>query len=134
MFSPRMIRVLDAVARVLRPDKRHLPFGGVQLIFVGDFFQLSPVFTEQDRLWTEAMVKEHGSDEEGDDLAYDFAFEHPLWEEYIGTANVVLLRQNFRQVRGNMCRALASACPISPFHPASCVIGCSSSPGELREE
>jgi hypothetical protein len=36
-------------------------------------------------------------------------------------------------VRGGTCAcALASACPISPFHPASCVIGCSSSPGCLR--
>jgi ATP-dependent DNA helicase PIF1 len=93
-----MIRILDEVARVLRPDKRHLPFGGVQMIFVGDFFQLSPVFTDADRVWTESVVKEYGQEEEGDDLVYDFAFEHPLWEKYIGTANVVLLRQNFRQV------------------------------------
>jgi len=100
MWQPRMIRVLDEVARVLRPEKKHLPFGGVQMIFVGDFFQLSPVFTEQDRVWTEAMVKEHG-ESEGDDLAYDFAFEHPLWIEYIGLHNVVLLRQNFRQGKGD---------------------------------
>jgi hypothetical protein len=31
-------------------------------------------------------------------------------------------------LRARMCYALASANPFPPFHPASCVIGCSSSP------
>jgi alanyl-tRNA synthetase len=35
-------------------------------------------------------------------------------------------------VGGTCACALASACPISPFHPASYVIGYSSSPGYLK--
>jgi hypothetical protein len=38
------------------------------------------------------------------------------------------LTDDLRKVGGTCACALASACPISPFHPASQFIGCSSSP------
>ncbi|MFN6943625.1 MAG: helix-turn-helix domain-containing protein [Cytophagaceae bacterium] len=43
--------LLDAIDEVLRyvRKKRHLPFGGVQLLFIGDLFQLPPVVN--DREW-----------------------------------------------------------------------------------
>lgn len=42
--------VLDAIDRALRRDCRSsAPFGGMQMIFVGDLFQLEPVVTESDR-------------------------------------------------------------------------------------
>jgi hypothetical protein len=41
--------LLDAIDRVLRRyKKRHLPFGGVQLLMIGDVRQLAPVVTESD--------------------------------------------------------------------------------------
>lgn len=41
MLGPNMINIADAVCRaVLRSD---VPFGGLQVIFVGDFFQLPPI-------------------------------------------------------------------------------------------
>ncbi len=42
--------VLDAVDIVLRHfrGKEHLPFGGVQVLFIGDLFQLPPVMPDQD--------------------------------------------------------------------------------------
>lgn len=56
MLTPTLLEYLDAVGRQIR--KRDEPFGGIQLVLVGDFYQLPPV--SQDRLRT-------------------FAFESPLW-------------------------------------------------------
>lgn len=42
--------LLDAVDDVLRRYRdRHKPFGGVQLLLIGDLQQLSPVVKEQDQ-------------------------------------------------------------------------------------
>jgi len=41
MLSSRMLTATDAVCRTVR--KRREPFGGLQIILVGDFFQLPPV-------------------------------------------------------------------------------------------
>ena len=41
--------LLDGVDSVLRRYRRgNLPFGGVQLLMIGDFFQLPPVVKEED--------------------------------------------------------------------------------------
>lgn len=57
MLDARVIDMIDRAMRVLRKDRR--PFGGVQVIFVGDFYQLPPVgresiFAFQSRAWQEA--------------------------------------------------------------------------------
>jgi ATP-dependent DNA helicase PIF1 len=41
MISSELFDKLDAIARCLRKDRR--PFGGIQLVLCGDFFQLPPV-------------------------------------------------------------------------------------------
>ena len=47
MMSSRMFDLLDQVGRVVR--KRYdVPFGGIQVIFSGDFFQLPPVGSRDD--------------------------------------------------------------------------------------
>jgi ATP-dependent DNA helicase PIF1 len=56
MLTPALLEYLDAVGRRIR--KKEEPFGGIQLVLVGDFYQLPPV--SQDRART-------------------FAFESPLW-------------------------------------------------------
>lgn len=42
--------VLDAIDRFLRKNgkDKNIPFGGIQMIFVGDLFQLSPIVTAED--------------------------------------------------------------------------------------
>ena len=48
--------LLDAMDRTLRHYRRSsAPFGGVQMVFVGDMFQLEPVVTREDR----AILQEH---------------------------------------------------------------------------
>ena len=60
MLSGDVLQMLDYVCRSVR-DARHEPFGGLQVILVGDFFQLPPVSFKQWR----------------------FAFEAPAWAALI---------------------------------------------------
>lgn len=56
MMTPELFEKLEEIARKIRRDER--PFGGLQLIMVGDFFQLPPVAKGEDT---------------------KFVFESPLW-------------------------------------------------------
>lgn len=42
MLSPQLLDVLDEIGRVVRKN-RTVPMGGMQVVFVGDFYQLPPV-------------------------------------------------------------------------------------------
>lgn len=77
MMSKRLLEILEAVARAVRKNDK--PFGGVQVIFSGDFFQIRPVPNDRDP-----------------DTAA-FCFESPLWDEIIPKKNHVKLDQIFRQ-------------------------------------
>lgn len=70
MLTPELLEKLDEVAKILRKDQR--PMGGLQMVFVGDFYQLPPV----------------NKDKEKDT---QFVFESPLWSQII-KKNVQLTR------------------------------------------
>ena len=59
MLSMETFEKIDKLLRLIR-DK-DLPFGGIQLIFFGDFFQLPPVdsnnFCFESEVWIEANIK-----------------------------------------------------------------------------
>lgn len=60
MMTPELFEKLDAVGRAVRGSAA--PFGGLQIILVGDFFQLPPVmdrpkFLFQSPLWADAVDK-----------------------------------------------------------------------------
>ncbi len=65
MLTPDMLDMVNQVCRFLRRDKR--PFGGMQIVLSGDFFQLPPVvqgvrpgeelFANSSRAWEEANIK-----------------------------------------------------------------------------
>ena len=73
MLSGGFLSNLDRILRSARVSP--LPFGGIQMVFVGDFFQLPPV--SRDSSWVE------------------FAFEHPIWRE----SKIVpcVLQEQYRQ-------------------------------------
>ena len=48
MMSQKIFDILDAIGRKMRPYASHLPFGGLQLVFSGDFYQLPPVMRNED--------------------------------------------------------------------------------------
>lgn len=63
MMTPELFEKLDAIGRRLRLSSK--PFGGIQLVLVGDFYQLPPIMKEGERtkflfsspLWPAAVHK-----------------------------------------------------------------------------
>ena len=76
MMSKKVFEVIEEIARTTR--KTPLPFGGIQVVFTGDFFQLPPVFTMYD------------TDE-------SFCFESPIWNKVFPLENHIELKTMFRQ-------------------------------------
>ena len=77
MLTPYLLEYLDTVGRIVR--KCDKPFGGLQMVFVGDFYQLPPVMKD---LSPQAAER-------------TFAFESPLWAATV--EEVVQLVQIVRQ-------------------------------------
>jgi len=77
MMSKKLFGIIEEVACSFRRSLR--PFGGLQVIFIGDFYQLPPV----------------GKDEEPDTKR--FCFEHEKWLKVFPRANHILLKTVFRQ-------------------------------------
>jgi ATP-dependent DNA helicase PIF1 len=77
MLTSDLLDKLNEVAQIVRRDTR--PMGGLQVVFVGDFYQLPPV------------VK---ADEEGK-REIPFVFESPVWKQIV--AKAISLKQIVRQ-------------------------------------
>lgn len=77
MMSQKIFEILDSIGQQARKDKR--PFGGLQVIFSGDFYQLPPVDDKQN----------------DDPAASAFCFQSPNWAQTFPT--VVQLKKIFRQ-------------------------------------
>jgi ATP-dependent DNA helicase PIF1 len=76
MLSVRTLELLNEIAMVVRNNKK--PFGGMQLVFSGDFYQLPPI----------------GDAEDG---SGQFCFQSPLWNELFPIDNHIELTKLFRQ-------------------------------------
>jgi ATP-dependent DNA helicase PIF1 len=77
MMSKKVFEILEEIGRASRLSS--LPFGGIQVIFTGDFYQLPPV----------------GSDGEKD--TDKFCFESAIWNRVFKKENHVELKTMFRQ-------------------------------------
>lgn len=82
MMSLKILLLLDLIARKFY--KKEAPFGGLQVIFTGDFYQLSPVSSN-------CCIKE----KEKEDSMY--CFEHELWNQLFIKENQIVLKTIFRQ-------------------------------------
>ncbi|KAG8738003.1 hypothetical protein FRC10_007417 [Ceratobasidium sp. 414] len=80
MVDARWFDMLDAILRSVRLN--HRPFGGIQLVICGDFFQLPP-------------VPDHPRDGEPEDVK--FAFEAESWNKCVPTT--IRLTKVFRQAQ-----------------------------------
>ena len=76
MIDGALFDKMESIARRLRPERKNQPFGGIQLVITGDFFQLPPV-----------------PDAEGQGTK--FAFEACSWPRSV--RHTVLLTEVFRQ-------------------------------------
>ena len=79
MMSVRIFNILNTVGKRLRKSSR--PFGGIQIVMVGDFFQLPPVSKADNCL-------------EGDSK---FCFESDEWKTVFPLDNHIVLKTIFRQ-------------------------------------
>ena len=77
MMSQKLFETLDTIGKAVRRNSK--PFGGIQLIFSGDFYQLPPV----------------GNKDEPETSA--FCFESPIWLNSFPVDNHVSLVKIFRQ-------------------------------------
>uniref|UniRef100_A0A6C0DNN2 AAA+ ATPase domain-containing protein n=1 Tax=viral metagenome TaxID=1070528 RepID=A0A6C0DNN2_9ZZZZ len=77
MLSKKVFEIIEEIARCTRLSS--LPFGGIQVIFTGDFYQLPPV----------------GSD--GEPETEQFCFESPRWNMVFTQKNHIQLETIFRQ-------------------------------------
>jgi len=71
MLPPSTLQMIDMICREVKKSSQ--PFGGLQLILVGDFFQLPPVVKRN----FDEFSQENLFDEEPARFAYD----SPVWEE-----------------------------------------------------
>jgi ATP-dependent DNA helicase PIF1 len=78
MMSKKLFTILDKIGRLTR-KRDDLPFGGIQVIFSGDFYQLPPV----------------GDSDDKDTSA--FCFESETWNNTFGPECIVQLKTIFRQ-------------------------------------
>jgi len=78
MMSKKIFEILERVARITRGNGQ--PFGGIQIVFTGDFYQLPP-------------VESYG---EPDTAA--FCFESDVWARVFKPENHIILQTVFRQV------------------------------------
>jgi len=91
MLSSDLMETLDAVVRDVRMDGKRMnePFGGMQLICVGDFFQLPP-------------ITQRGTDRDGDrDDMRPFCFDSHVWSELGLVDNTFELLNVQRQKSGS---------------------------------
>jgi ATP-dependent DNA helicase PIF1 len=78
MLSKKLLLLLDSIAKRAKKNP-FTPFGGMQIVFSGDFYQLPPI----------------GQKDEPD--TSEFCFESPLWKMLFNKENTILLKTIFRQ-------------------------------------
>ena len=69
MLSKKIFEIIEELGRVIRKSSQ--PFGGLQVILVGDFFQLPPIGTD------------------GEPDTEQFCFESTLWNSVFKPENQI---------------------------------------------
>lgn len=77
MMSKKIFELCEEIARIIRRNDQ--PFGGIQVVFTGDFYQLPPVGTV------------------GDPDTDAFCFESQKWNDVFRPENHIVLETMFRQ-------------------------------------
>lgn len=77
MLGPETLSMVDAVCREVKQST--LPFGGLQVVFVGDFFQLPPVVKRNFAQVKNEDSQESFFDEENAKPEKRFSYDSPAW-------------------------------------------------------
>lgn len=85
MLPPKTFSMIDIICREIKQNTE--PFGGIQIVLVGDFFQLPPVAKmETENNTSVTLIKEP---------LYRFAYDSPAWEQT--NPIVCYLTEQYRQ-------------------------------------
>jgi len=96
MLTGNTLTMVDKVCRAIKQNA--MPFGGMQVIFAGDFFQLPPV--------VKRSVDESSQTALIDELSTRFAYDSPAWAE--ASPTVCYLTEQHRQDDGNFLAMLSA--------------------------
>lgn len=72
MLGPETLLMIDVVCKEIKQNKE--PFGGLQVVFVGDFFQLPPISKTDSHMGKEQELFSDGE-------AGLFAYDSPAWKQ-----------------------------------------------------
>ena len=116
MMSLKLFEMLDAIGKAVRKNSK--PFGGIQLIFSGDFYQLPPVgnkdeietcqFCFESPLWFQ-IFNNHVS------LSHIFRQNDPIYQSILNQIREGRLKRSSNDVLlHNVGKAIPADCPIRP--------------------
>ena len=103
MLNIETFEYVDEVLKIIRESVE--PFGGIQVLFIGDFYQLPPVEgvngvnisnNQEYSLFDDDTFSEHQR---------RYCFDSPVWEDF--KLKNVVLKQNFRQSEAKFIKALS---------------------------
>lgn len=96
MLPPETLSMVDSVCREIKNNSE--PFGGIQTVFVGDFFQLPPITRKESQKISQALlIKESEA---------IFACESPVWKRM--NQITCYLTEQYRQDDTNFLLVLSS--------------------------
>ena len=95
MLAPETLGMVDQVCRAIKQDER--AFGGLQVILVGDFFQLPPVVKREDSSLQKALIAQ---------TLLRFAYDAPCW--HAADFVVCYLTEQHRQEDSNFLSVLSA--------------------------
>ena len=96
MLPPNTLSMIDVICRQIKQSSE--PFGGIQIILVGDFFQLPPVMKKEAEDNMPATLIE--------EPLYRFAYDSPAWER--ANPTVCYLTEQYRQDDNNFLALLSA--------------------------
>jgi ATP-dependent DNA helicase PIF1 len=96
MLSPNILSMVDTICRAIRQSSE--PFGGVQIILVGDFFQLPPI--------VKTAVDDDPQITLADESSARFAYDSPAWKR--SNPVVCYITEQHRQDDGDFLSLLSA--------------------------
>lgn len=118
MMSLKIFEMLDAIGKAVRKSQK--PFGGIQMIFSGDFYQLPPVgnkdepdttkFCFESALWFQTFKLEHHIS-----LKKIFRQNDPIYQRILNQIREGRLKRSSNEaLLHNVGREIPADCPIRP--------------------
>ena len=98
MLNIEVFEYVDEVLKIIRESVE--PFGGIQVLFIGDFYQLPPVEVAGVNTGEYSLF-----DEDTFTPERKYCFDSPLWDDF--KFKNIILKKNYRQSKNDFIKALS---------------------------